>query len=89
MKTVFVTGGSGYIGRNLIRGLISSGYPVRALARSSASNAVVKSLGAVPVEGEVLEEQSLRDGISGPASLHRRRPAAVPLNQRYMHSVPG
>ncbi|NIT55750.1 MAG: NmrA family NAD(P)-binding protein, partial [Aliifodinibius sp.] len=47
MKTVFVTGGSGYIGRNLIRGLISAGFSVRALARSDASAAMVKSLGAV------------------------------------------
>lgn len=65
MKTVFVTGGSGYVGRNLIRGLISNGFAVRALARSDASAAVVKSLGAVPVKGDVLDEQSLRDGMSG------------------------
>lgn len=65
MKTVFVTGGSGYIGRNLIRGLISAGYPVRSLARSATSAAVVKSLGAVPVEGDVLDTQSLCDGMSG------------------------
>ncbi len=65
MKTVFVTGGSGYIGRNLIRGLISAGFSVRALAQSDTSAAMVKSLGAVPVAGDVLDKQALRDGMSG------------------------
>jgi nucleoside-diphosphate-sugar epimerase len=45
-QTVFVTGGSGYIGRNVLRAVVQAGHPVRALARSKASAAVVASLGA-------------------------------------------
>lgn len=64
-KTVFVTGGSGYIGRNLIRGLLESGYAVRALARSDASATRVEALGASVVRGDVLDGSALRDGMEG------------------------
>jgi nucleoside-diphosphate-sugar epimerase len=37
MKKIFITGGSGYVGRNIIREAIESGYSVVALARSKAS----------------------------------------------------
>jgi len=33
--TVFVTGGSGYVGKTLIPTLIARGYRVKALARST------------------------------------------------------
>jgi NAD(P)-dependent dehydrogenase (short-subunit alcohol dehydrogenase family) len=38
-EVAFVTGGSGYLGRNLIRYLGASGYQVNALARSPQANA--------------------------------------------------
>jgi uncharacterized protein YbjT (DUF2867 family) len=37
MATAFVTGGSGFVGRNLIRHLKAHGDSVRALARSDAA----------------------------------------------------
>ncbi|WP_302182692.1 NAD-dependent epimerase/dehydratase family protein, partial [Salmonella enterica] len=37
MKQVFVTGGSGFVGQNLIPLLIEQGYQVKALARSPES----------------------------------------------------
>lgn len=45
---LFLTGGSGYVGRNLIRHFIADGFEVVALARSERSLQVVKALGAVP-----------------------------------------
>lgn len=64
-RTVFVTGGSGYIGRNLIRGLRAAGFGARALARSDSSAAVVQMLGATPVRGDVLDAAALRAGMAG------------------------
>lgn len=64
-KAVFVTGGSGYIGRNLIRRLAADGHRVRALVRGEASAAVVTALGAEPVRGNILDPASLAIGMAG------------------------
>jgi nucleoside-diphosphate-sugar epimerase len=64
-QIAFVTGGSGFVGGRLIRGLVAQGFQVRALARSRSSIAVVENLGAVPVEGELNDREALRKGVSG------------------------
>lgn len=64
-EQVFVTGGSGYIGRNLIRRLVADGNKVVALARSSASAAKVESLGAQSVIGDIMDAASLEHGMQG------------------------
>ncbi|WEK02800.1 MAG: NAD-dependent epimerase/dehydratase family protein [Candidatus Devosia phytovorans] len=48
---IFLTGGSGYVGRNLIRQFTARGIAVVALVRSPASAALVTDLGATPVLG--------------------------------------
>ena len=65
MNKVFVTGGSGFVGRNLIRRLKRDGVAVAALARSETAANVVAGLGAVPVRGDLLDEASLVDGMQG------------------------
>lgn len=65
MKTVFVTGGSGFLGRSLIRELIKKGYRVRALARSSNASDVVRKLGAEVVQGDLDQIQALQKGMEG------------------------
>ena len=62
---VFVTGGSGYIGRNLIRRLVQDGYEVEALARGPASAAKVEALGARASLGDILDPDSLLAGMQG------------------------
>lgn len=62
---VFVTGGSGFVGRPLIKALKSAGYSVKALARSSASAVKVEASGADAVRGDLLDIASLREGLKG------------------------
>ena len=65
MKTVFVTGGSGFVGRNLIRHLRSRGDEVRALARSASAIEAVTALGATAVEGDLDGVEAMRRGMAG------------------------
>ncbi|MEV8397753.1 NAD-dependent epimerase/dehydratase family protein [Streptomyces niveus] len=66
---VFITGGSGYIGRPTIQALIRHGIEVTALARSEHSARILADLGATPVAGalddtDVLGEAARRaDGV--------------------------
>ena len=64
-KCVFITGGSGYIGRNLIRRFIAEGYRVRALARSDAAAGIVTALRAEPMRGDILDRASLKAAMMG------------------------
>lgn len=65
MTKIFVTGGSGFLGRHLLRELVARGDEVRALARSEASAQVVADLGATPVRGDLSAVEALRSGVKG------------------------
>jgi nucleoside-diphosphate-sugar epimerase len=64
MKT-FLTGGSGFVGGNLVRLLLKTGHSVRALARSQNAQEAVAHLGASPVEGNLADVKALCAGMSG------------------------
>jgi nucleoside-diphosphate-sugar epimerase len=64
-RTVFVTGGSGFIGGRLVRRLVAEGARVRALARSDRSAATVEALGAEAVRGDVDDADSIAAGAAG------------------------
>lgn len=65
MKQVFVTGGSGFVGRNLIEALVSRGVAVRALARSDAAVATVESIGAESVRGDLDAKDVMASAMAG------------------------
>lgn len=65
MAQVFVTGGSGFIGRALVRRLLGEGHSVRALVRSEASAAKISALGAEPVRGELTDPLTWQDRVTG------------------------
>ena len=67
-QTLFITGGSGYLGRNFIRHFVSRGWTVTALARSDAAAATVTGLGAQPWRGTLLSGD-LADGMAGCSAL--------------------
>jgi nucleoside-diphosphate-sugar epimerase len=65
MRTVFVTGGSGFIGRTLLDALTDRGETVVALAGSDAEAETVRAHGAEPVRGEMTDLDVLTAGMRG------------------------
>ncbi|NKL55077.1 NAD-dependent epimerase/dehydratase family protein [Rhizobium leguminosarum] len=85
-QQIFLTGGSGYVGRNLIRHFVARGVAITALARSDKSAELVRSLGATPVRGELFDASlpaamagcdvlihAAADTDHGPATERQRR----------------
>ncbi|KAF2255396.1 putative NAD dependent epimerase/dehydratase [Trematosphaeria pertusa] len=52
-QTIFITGGSGYIGSTIIEKAITEGYKITALSRTKSSDEKLKKLGAMPVRGDL------------------------------------
>ncbi|WP_312320219.1 NAD-dependent epimerase/dehydratase family protein [Stenotrophomonas sp.] len=69
-STIFLTGGSGYVGRNLIRRLRRDGHVVRALVRSDAAATTVQALGAQPVRGDLLDPDIAQAMMGCAAVVH-------------------
>ncbi len=61
----FVTGGSGFVGRELISALVAGGHEVRALARSEKSAKRVSAVGATPVIGDLDGVEAMQQGMNG------------------------
>jgi nucleoside-diphosphate-sugar epimerase len=64
LQRIFLTGASGYVGRNLVRHFVVRGIQITALVRSDRSADLVRSLGATPVRGELFDS-SLSAAIAG------------------------
>ncbi|MEW2548159.1 NAD-dependent epimerase/dehydratase family protein [Streptomyces sp. NPDC047002] len=62
---VFLTGGSGYIGKAVIEALVRHGHSVRALARSDGSARAVEAPGATALRGGLTDLSVLNEGAAG------------------------
>lgn len=62
---VLVTGGTGFLGKKLISGLVAEGYPVRVLARKLSNIEPFKSLGIEIFFGDVADRTSLSAAFEG------------------------
>jgi uncharacterized protein YbjT (DUF2867 family) len=66
-KAVFVTGGTGYIGRPLIEALVAQQYTVHALVRAGSERKLPS--GAVAITGDALNEATFASGIRRGATV--------------------
>lgn len=64
-RRVFVTGGTGFIGSRVVRELRSRGDEVRCLVRTTSSLRRIEGLGVETVVGDLLDRDSLVDGMRG------------------------
>lgn len=62
---VFVTGGTGAIGRPAVNALVAAGHSVTALARSDAKAAELAARGATPVRGSLFDTAHLATLFAG------------------------
>ena len=58
-KTAFVTGGTGFIGANLIKSLVALGWKVTALHRKTSNLKYLREFGVQLVEGSITDKPSL------------------------------
>ncbi len=65
METAFVTGGTGFVGANLVRLLLERGFRARCLARRGSERKNLKGLSVEIVEGDLLDKASLDVGCAG------------------------
>ncbi len=63
--SVLVIGGTGFIGRALVRRLVEQGYGVRVLARDPSNASDLAGLGVELVRGDFLDEESIRAALAG------------------------
>ncbi|WP_394825673.1 SDR family oxidoreductase [Pendulispora albinea] len=71
MMRVFVTGGTGFVGAELVAELIRTGHRVLGLARSQASARKLRSAGAEVQEGDLADRDGLRRGaLASDAVIH-------------------
>ena len=86
-KTIFLTGGSGFVGRAVIDALLAGGYRVRALTRATP---IVRD-GVESVRGDLFDDAGLDAGMQGcGAAIHlvgiiREDPAAGATFERVHH----
>ena len=62
---VFVTGGTGAVGRPTVRQLVAAGHDVTALARSTPRAAEIEAAGAEPFLGTLFDRDALAGAMSG------------------------
>jgi uncharacterized protein YbjT (DUF2867 family) len=67
MNPVFVTGGTGYVGRSLIEALLRRGFRVIALTRAESRQKLPAS--AIPVIGDALDEATFASGVPDRATF--------------------
>jgi len=64
-----VTGGTGFVGANVVRELLAQGRAVRVLARPGSDRRAIAGLGVEIVEGDLLDPASLRRAVKGVNSV--------------------
>jgi len=64
-RRVLVTGGTGFLGRPVVRRLVAAGYPVRVLTRTSEKVQAIQQVGAEACVGDVADSSSFDRAVAG------------------------
>ena len=62
---VFVTGGTGFVGKPTVRRLVEDGHEVRCLVRKTSRTGELEELGCQLAYGDVTDKASVLDGMKG------------------------
>ena len=62
---VFVTGGTGFVGKPTVRRLVEGGHEVRCLVRNTSRTDALEELGCELAYGDVTDKASVLDGMKG------------------------
>jgi nucleoside-diphosphate-sugar epimerase len=62
---VFVAGATGVLGKRAVRELVAAGHEVTGVARNADKAALLRSLGATPVEVDVFDAAAVKDAVAG------------------------
>ena len=62
---ILITGATGFLGRNLCQYLVSQGYALRALARSTSDTSFLEALGVDIARGDVIDAVSVKAAMRG------------------------
>ncbi|NLS96529.1 MAG: SDR family NAD(P)-dependent oxidoreductase [Planctomycetaceae bacterium] len=87
MGDVLVTGASGFIGHHLTRRLLQRGDRVRALVRVVSRGERLKDDGAVLVQGDVADLDSLRRAVSGASVVYHLAGITKAFTARQYYAV--
>ncbi len=68
-SSIFVLGGTGFIGQRVVAESLAAGFEVRALARSEPSASALGALGATPVRADVEDFEAWREQAHGATAL--------------------
>lgn len=77
-RSAFITGATGAVGTTLVRALKNDGWQVYALHRSTSDVSVLQSLGAVLIEGDIIEADTIVGKV--PANIDVFYHVAADLN---------
>lgn len=68
--TVFVTGGTGFIGTKLVNALVQKGHTIRVLSRSSSNRTGLTHDRISFVTGDLMDQRSLAEGMKGCSQVY-------------------
>ncbi len=64
-ETIFLTGGTGFLGRHLLPALVQWGYHLRALVRPSSARKLPEAAGCELIEGDLLSPEGFVSVLAG------------------------
>jgi dihydroflavonol-4-reductase len=62
---IFITGGTGFIGKTLVKSLANTDHELVCLARKTSDTRTLKAAGVKVVTGDVMDKESLKRGMRG------------------------